>query len=293
MAPYIPLPGGLVEPRQTAGAVFDSIADLYDRVRPRYPAGAVDDLLDACAVTAATRIIEIGCGTGQLTMALARTGASILAAEPGAALAALARANLADHPAVEVRTTRFEDLEASPRSFDLVVAATSFHWVDPLVGYRKAALLLRPGGSLVLLTNAHTAGGTHTEPAFANAVRRLHHRLAPGIGDWSFPTADEVTERATAGGDIAAVWARIDRNLADPPGVSRWFHPPTVRAYPWTASYDRDGYLGLLASQSTYALMDPDQRTDLLDGIGSLVDDLLGGQVTKQYLTVTGAAHAK
>ena len=290
---FIPLPDGLGDPRRTAGGVFNRIADLYDQVRPGYPAEAVEDLVGACSVTASSRIVEVGCGTGQLTRALAETGARILAVEPGAALATLARAHLAGRPAVQVRTTRFEDLDAAPGTFDLVVAATSFHWVDPAVGYSKAAQLLRPGGFLVLLTNAHAAGGSHTDPTFAGAVRQLHHRLAPQIGDWTFPTADEIAARAAAGGDMAAVWARIDRSLAEPPEVSGWFETPTVRTCPWLATYDRDTYLGMLASQSSYALMAPHDRTALLDGIGSLVAGLLGPLVTKQYVTVVAAARRR
>lgn len=144
-----------------------------------------------------------------------------------------------------------------------------------------------------MVTNAHTAGGNHTEHPFGDAVRQLHHRLAPTIGDWTFPTADEIAERASAGGDMAALWARIDRNLAEPPDVSGWFEAPTVRTYPWLATYDRDAYLDMLASQSSYALMAADKRSALLEGIGSLVDDLLGGQVTKQYVTVLATARTR
>lgn len=292
-APFIPLPDGLPDPRRTAGGVFDRIADLYHRARPGYPAAAVEDLVSSCELTDSSRIVEVGCGTGQLTVALADTGASVLAAEPGPALAARARDNLAGQPAVDVRTTRFEDLDAAPGTFDLVVAATSFHWVDPALGYRKSAELLGPGGSLALLTNAHVAGGNHTHPPFAEAVLQLHHRLAPTIGDWTFPTADVVAARAAGGGDMASLWARIDRNTAEPPDVSGWFEAPTVRCYPWMATYDREAYLHMLASQSSYALMEPDQRAILLEGIGSLVDDLLGGWVTKQYLTVLATARAR
>lgn len=291
-APFIPLPEGLSDPRRTAGGVFDRIADLYHRARPHYPAAAVEDLVRSCELTDSSRIVEVGCGTGQLTAALAGTGASILAAEAGPALAALARESLAGYPAVEVRTTRFEDLDASAGSFDLVVAATSFHWVDPAVGYPKAAGLLCPGGYLALLTNAHAAGGNHTHPPFADAVRQLHRRIAPAIGEWRFPTAGEVVARAAGGGDMASLWARIDRNTAEPPDVSGLFEAPVVRTYPWVATYGREAYLDMLASQSSYALMEADKRAELLEGIGCLVDDLLGGWVTKQYVTVLATARA-
>lgn len=293
VAPYIPLPQGLANPRVTAAAVFDRIAPLYNRARPGYPPEALADLRRVCGVDQSTRIIEIGCGTGQLTRDLAGTGASIHALEPGGALSELARANLAVHPRVEVLTTAFEGFEDEPGGYDLVVSATAFHWIDPDVAYPKAALFLRPGGWLALLTNTHASGGTHTTEPFANSVKGLHRSLAPEVGDWSFPAAEEIEQRAVGGGDIAAVWARVERKLAEPPDVSEMFELPMVKTYPWLATYGKDAYLDMLASQSSYALMEPLRRERLLRGIGGFVDDVLEGSVTKEYVTVIAAARRR
>jgi SAM-dependent methyltransferase len=288
--PYVPLPGGLADPRRTARAVFDTIAEIYDVARPGYPSQALRDLAGRCGLNAHSQVLEIGCGTGQATRDLAPIGAAIHCLEPGRALADLARRNLASAANVQVSTTAFEDLEEEPRSYDVIVSATAFHWVDPAVSFAKAAQLLRTGGSLALLTNAHAHAGNHTEEDFAREVRRLHQQLAPEIGSWTFPTVDELRERARAAGDIAAVWSRIDRKLADPPIVSELFDTPVISLYPWLASYGRTGYLQMLASQSSYALLDDKCRRELLDGIGRLIDLHLGGSVTKQYLTILATA---
>ncbi|MGH2816652.1 MAG: class I SAM-dependent methyltransferase, partial [Actinomycetota bacterium] len=66
------------------------------------------------------------------------------AVELGAALAAVARRNLARFPAVEVVTAPFEDWPLPEEPFDLVLAATAFHWIDPGVRVVKAADALRP-----------------------------------------------------------------------------------------------------------------------------------------------------
>jgi len=287
---HIPLPSGLSDPRRTAGAVFDGIATLYDRARPGYPPAALADLVRRCRIDEATRILEVGCGTGQLTRQLAPTGAAIHCVEPGPALARLARRNLAGRPNVEITTVAFEDLEARPGSYDVVVSATAFHWVDPTVSFAKAAELLHPGGCLALLTNAHGDGGSHTTASIAGPVAELHRQLAPEVGEWTFPTSEEIRHKAEAGGDVAAVWARLERKLSEYPDVSDLFEPPTVATYPWLATYDRDAYLDVLASQSSYALMDPGRRAELLQGIGRLVDEQLGGVVTKEYVTVLTVA---
>jgi len=59
--------------------------------------------------------------------------------ELGADLAAVARRNLARFPAVEVITAAFEEWPLPSEPFDLVLAATAFHWIDPAVRVAKAA----------------------------------------------------------------------------------------------------------------------------------------------------------
>jgi len=283
---HIPLPTGLSDPRSTARAVFDNIAPLYDRARPSYPAEAVGDLLRICNVDGSSRILEIGCGTGQLTRHLAPSGAAILCVEPGSSLAKIARANLASTPNVDITTTTFEELEVGPRSYDVVVSATAFHWIDPSISFAKVAALLQPGGFLALMTNARAYGGNHTDERIAKPVRDLHNRLAPEVGDWNFLSTEEIERNAQTGGDIAAVWSRVDRKLSEPPDVSSLFESPVVTTYPWLATYDRDSYLEMLATQFSYALLKPDQRDELLGGIGHLIDEILGGAVIKQYVAV-------
>lgn len=284
------MPAGLDDPRSVAGGVFDAIASLYDRARPGYPTSAVSELVAACGIGPSSRVLEIGCGTGQLTRDLGPTGARITCVEPGRSLAETARANLAAFAGISVIDARFEDLEAPAGSFDVVVSATAFHWIDPEISFAKAARLLRTGGHLALLTNTHAAGGTHTDPGIIERVRALHRSFASEVGDWTFPTAEEIEARASEGGDIAAVWARVERKLSEPPTVGHLFDPPTVHAYPWLATYDTDGYLAMLASQSSYALMEPSRREELLEAIGALIDNQLGGTVTKEYVTVLAVA---
>ena len=124
--------------------VFDEVAELYDAARPTYPPellAAVSGLLGM-----QKRILEIGCGTGQATLPLARLGCCITALEPGPNLAALAAKNLALYPQVQIQTTTFEEWLAAENQYDLVLSATAFHWVSPEVRYAKSAQALTSGG---------------------------------------------------------------------------------------------------------------------------------------------------
>jgi SAM-dependent methyltransferase len=124
---------------------FNEDAERYDRARPRYPKQMFDDLA-AAAVTPGARVLEIGCGTGQATVALAERGYRILAVELGAEMAMVARRNLARFDSVEVVTAAFEDWPLPDEPFDVVFSATAFHWVDPAVRVSKSADALRPRG---------------------------------------------------------------------------------------------------------------------------------------------------
>lgn len=289
---YIPLPGNLTDPAAQARAVFDRIAPLYDRARPGYPPAALSDLRRLCDISESSKVLEVGCGTGQLTRDLALMGPRILCVEAGRELAGLARRNLSKFANVEVSTSTFEAYDSPASSFDVVVSATAFHWIDPTVSYTKASGLLRRGGRLALLTNTHAAGGNHADELFSRAVRDLHSRLAPELGEWTFPDAEEIEHRARSGGDIAAVWARVERKLRDPPPVDDLFEPPEVRTYRWVASYEPSAYLAMLASQSSYALMTESRREPLFDGIERLISRHLGDVVTKEYVTILAAARA-
>ena len=124
-------------------ATFDQAALLYDEARPGYPEALFDDVVTLSGIPPGWRILEIGCGTGQATLPLARRSYRILCIELGANLATVARHKLRAYPQVEVRTGAFEDRPVEEAAFDLALSATAFHWIDPAIAYPKTA---RPQG---------------------------------------------------------------------------------------------------------------------------------------------------
>jgi SAM-dependent methyltransferase len=150
--------------------VFDEDADLYDRVRPGYPAQLFDDLAVLAGVGPGCRLLEIGPGTGKATIELARRACRITAVELGPNLAAIATRNLtALHeahqqtgetiPRAEVVVSAFETWPLPDEQFDVVVAATAYHWLDPDMRLAKIAEALRPGGMLAVVETHHVANG--------------------------------------------------------------------------------------------------------------------------------------
>jgi SAM-dependent methyltransferase len=162
--------------REQRRVLFDEVAGLYDATRRGYPGELVDAVVENAGIGPGAAVLEIGCGTGQLTRQLAGRGFRLTAIDIGAAMVGAARRNVADGT-VRFEVCSFEDF-ADGGPFDLVVSATAFHWIDPGVGLAKAARLLRPGGWLALLTT----GERYPEP-LQGGLRELWVRYSRQTGD--------------------------------------------------------------------------------------------------------------
>ena len=82
--------------RRRKGRVFDEVADEYDRHRPAYPDRLIDRACEVAGIEPGARVLEIGCGTGQLTRSLLARGLRVTAVEPGDQLIARASDQLRD-----------------------------------------------------------------------------------------------------------------------------------------------------------------------------------------------------
>lgn len=245
------------EDRLRTRARFDSVAAVYDRVRPGYPPALFTDLAELAGVGPGTRVLEIGCGTGQASVPIAALGADLLAVELGPRLAALAAAKIG---ADRVVTADF-DTWRPDTSFDVVFSATAFHWLDPATRLDRAADVLVPGGALATVTTHHVAGGTES---FFAEVQAYYRRFEPGWRPHGLPPADEVPYDTAVG----------DR-----------FGKPVFCRYQWTAGYHTADYLDLLRTYSTTLSLPGPAAAGLLRGIGQLIDGRYGGRISKRYLT--------
>ena len=256
------------------GRLFEEVAELYDRVRPSYPDELFNDLAAMAGIGEGSSVLEVGCGTGQATAPLALLGCSVTAVEPGPAMATLARAKLAGLANVEVETSSFEEWDDRGRHFDGIVAASSWHWVDPTIGWARVHRLLRDGGSVSLLANVVVRRPGEVELYAATAD--LHERFSPANPSFGHPPLEEEL-RATKEG-----WGTIER-IEDPGPL---FERPTARFYPNLQWLDGNGVADLLGSISIYRSLDPEVRSGLLDAIVERVRTAMGDRVPRRYLSV-------
>jgi SAM-dependent methyltransferase len=258
--------------RERLRETFTEDAELYDRARPGYPSGAIDELAELAGLEPGRRALEIGCGTGRLTVSLARRGCRVTAVELGAEMAAVARRRLASFPSVTVVTAAFEAWALPAEPFDVVVSASAFHWLDPAVRVPKVAAALRAGGALATITN-HAAGG---RPVFFAEMRDCYRRLdgaaAPGLG---------LPPDATT----PAYSAELRQ--------SGYFTPLTVHRYEWELTYSTARFLDLLRTSAAHRALAPDAQAGLLDCVGQVIDERHGGQITRRHLTELCVAYRR
>jgi hypothetical protein len=145
---------------------------------------------------------------------------------------------------VQVHIAAFEEWEGPCGAFDLVFAATAWHWLDPEVRYRKAHALLRADGRLALW------GAFHAFPAgfdpFFTEIQEVYDAIGESYpGDWPPPPPEELAD---------------EREEIEGSGL---FGDVAVRRYVWELRYTAAQYIALLDTFSGHLTMREEQRRHL------------------------------
>jgi SAM-dependent methyltransferase len=258
------------EPREPLRRTFDSAADLYEAARPSYPTRVFDDLIALAGVEPGDRLLEIGCATGKATRPLLERGFSVVCVEMGRHLAECARRNLAGLP-VEIHVEPFETWAGEPATFDLVYAATAWHWVDPAIRYRKAHQLLRRGRYLAFWSALH-ALPEGFDPFFTE-IQEVYDAIGESHpGEWPLPPPDDLPDDA----------AEIE--------ASGLFEDVEVRRYLWETTYTADEYIALLNTFSGHIVMEPAKREHLFREIRRRIGQRPDPRVRRHWYAILHVA---
>jgi len=132
--------------RQRAAQGFNEMVDTYDN-KPDYPEEPVKIIMSKANLTADSKLLEIGSGTGRATMQFADFGFKIVCIEPGIKMIDKAKTKLKGKN-IEFIASRFEDYLAPLEYFDAVISAQAFHWISQPLGYEICSKTLKKGGYL-------------------------------------------------------------------------------------------------------------------------------------------------
>lgn len=241
---------------------------------PDYPSELYRDLVELSGIGTDSRLLEIGCGSGGATRPLAEKGFPILCIELGERLAKVARRNLSSFPGVEVVNSSFEEWKGNDLRFDLIYAATSWHWIDKAVRYEKSATLLKPGGHLAFWSATHAFPEGFDQ--FFTEIQEVYDSIGQGLkGRWPPPPPDEVPD------DTADITA------------SGSFDVVGVRRYVWACRYTADEYIGLLETFSGHRAMGEPARDFLYREIRERIARRPHRDVLRHWLSILHVARLK
>lgn len=209
---------------------FERVADVYERARPEYPAEAVAWLNQQLDLRRGRTVLDLGAGTGKLTRALVRTGAHVVAVEPGEQMLAELRRVLPD---VESRLGAAEAIPLADDSVDAVTVGQAFHWFRRDEALPELHRVLRPGGAVALIWNSRD----HDRPL----QREIGDLIKPLVPAGRPPVGESANEL-----ESSALFGPIER-----------------RTFPFSQRLDANGVADRIASISFVAAAPPERRAAL------------------------------
>ena len=229
--------------------LYEGAAAYYARYRPGYPEEVLNTVRAAYHLDGTGRLLDLGCGTGQLAIPLHADFAEVVAVDVSPEMLAEGRRQGERADATNIRwlQMRAEDISPALGHFRLVTLGSSFHWMDQDEVLRRSHDLLVPPGGLALLSNPSI---WNSDQPLAEAVRRV---VQGRLG----------LETRTRQGAFPAGHPRFEDLLAQSPFVGM-----QVGEHHWQRTVDIDGIIGELYSTSFC------NKALLGDKVESFEDDL-------------------
>jgi ubiquinone/menaquinone biosynthesis C-methylase UbiE len=226
---------------------FDLLADAYSAFRSGYSEPLIDQVM-LYGSLAGRPVLDVGCGTGIVTAALAAKGVVTTGLDPSAAMLAHARASV---PNVRFQEGTGEAIPFADGTFRAAVCAQAMHWMDAPKALAEMTRVTQPGGIVAVWWKVLASD---------DRIRTLRATAANAIG--AKATKDPLPPGFSAFYD--APFARRELRVFPHmvrPTVAEWVGYESSRANALRAYGEkRDAYLTALREAMTNALGSPEQR---------------------------------
>jgi trans-aconitate methyltransferase len=178
--------------------------------------GLAGGVLEWLAAKPDERILDLGCGDGQLSLRLAATGALVQGVDASAQMAAAARAR-----GVAVDEASADSLPYQDASFDAVFSNAALHWVrDQDAMMHEVKRVLRPGGRFVAEMGGHGNVAAILTALFATLERHGYGALENDVN--YYPTPEAYSRRLVRAGFRVEKIALIPRPTPLETGMKDW-----------------------------------------------------------------------
>ncbi len=252
---------------------FDEIVMNYDKVRWGYPGKLFADVIRYSGPEKGKKALEIGAGTGKATAPFLDTGYVVTAVEMGANMAEFLLKKFKGYTNFNVITATFEDASLEEVSYDLIYAASAFHWVDAEIGCPKVFRLLKNGGAFALFRNNPVpADGEELYEEIQTVYEKYYN---------SYYISKERPVRKSK----EEFWnpSEIYRGFRFE-GLERYgFSEVTMKLYDASQTYSADEYIALLDTYADHRGLPDDNSAALYAGIKEAILRH-GGHYTVDYV---------
>lgn len=236
---------------------FDEIVMNYDKVRWGYPSKLFADIIQYAGSEKGQKALEIGAGTGKATAPFLETGYDVTAVEMGVNMAEFLLEKYKIYTNFNIITSTFEDASVEEDSYNLVYAASAFHWVDAEIGCPKVFRLLKKGGTFALFRNNPVpADGEELYEEIQTVYEKYYN---------SYYILNEKPVRKSK----EEFWkpSEIYRGFRFE-GLEKYgFHEVTMKLYDASQTYSADEYIALLDTYADHRGLQDDNRAALYAGI--------------------------
>ncbi|MBW4559421.1 MAG: class I SAM-dependent methyltransferase [Trichormus sp. ATA11-4-KO1] len=244
---------------------YSPAAEAYNKTRPRYPQKLIEQVVEVAQLSTESKILEIGCGPATATLAFAQLGYPMICLEPNPNFFELAQQNCQAYPNVVIQNTSFEEWTLEANKFDAVLAASSFHWISPEVGYPKVASALKENGYLILLWNKEL------QPSYEvyQSLSKVYQLHAPSLNRYE----DDETQQ------------KILRELGSMVIDSEQFQELKFGQVKSDVVYTVDEYISLLNTYSPYLKLATHSKEALFAELRQQIKDDLGGSLQLSFIS--------
>lgn len=240
---------------------FDQAIVDYDKIRPTYCKELYQDIREYQAIDENSYVLEIGIGTGKATRPFLETGCVLAGVEPGEQLAKFAEENFKEFPRFCVHNTTLQEYECRENTYDLIYAATAFHWIPEEYGYKRVYELLKNGGAFARF--AYHAGADKSRPELMEEIQKQYARYA----GWDRAPKEYGEEKAIEVAEIARKYG---------------FEDIAYKLYHFTKDFTAEEYMSLLRTYPDHMAVEASKRQQLFDGIYDAIQRA-GGKITVYY----------
>lgn len=234
-------------------ASFDKFAKTYDDVRPRYPMELYKDVQRFCDVSNQKYLLEIGTGSGIATEEIAKLGPKIVTVEPGDNLIEVAKQNLWRYNNIQFICDTFENCSFTEKEFDIILSATTFHWLERESKYYDCYKYLKDNGFLVLFWNSFCRENSPIMKQIDEVYARNLSETYEKKSDVNKGVLDKVVKR--------------EQELIQ----NEYFYISALKRYKTEYKYDSNSYVSLLNTYPKIIKLKSDVREKFLKEIKEVI----------------------